>query len=114
LERYYIVRYAFHAVSPEEIGFGVGLDFVDQILEHPVRVQDDIAGVAAGDLLVEYGVELIQADIVEPDLGRLLEPQGEAESQPTVILGHMGDDILDGPLPLRHRVGQPVRWDLSD
>jgi hypothetical protein len=72
LERYYVIRDTFHAVSPEEIGFGVGLDFVNQILEHSVRVQEDIVGIAVGDLLVKYCVELIEADIVEPDLGRLL------------------------------------------
>jgi hypothetical protein len=72
LERYYGIRNTFHAVSPEEIGFGVGLDFVDQVLEHSVRVQEDIVGIAVSDLLVEYCVELIEADIVEPDLGRLL------------------------------------------
>jgi len=59
-------------VSPEEIGFGVGLDFVDQVMEHSVRVQEDIVGVTVGDLLVEYCVELIETDIVEPDLGRFL------------------------------------------
>jgi hypothetical protein len=72
LERYYIIRNTFHVVSSEEIGFGVGLDFVDQVLEHSVRVQEDIFGIAVGDLLVEYCVKLIEADIVEPDLGRLL------------------------------------------
>ena len=72
LERYYIIRNTFHVVSSEEIGFGVGLDFVDQVMEHSVRVQEDIVGVTVGDLLVEYCVELIETDIVEPDLGRLL------------------------------------------
>jgi hypothetical protein len=72
LERYYIIRDTFHAVSPEEIGFGVSLDFVNQVLEHSVRVQEDIVGITVGDLLVEYCVKLIEADIVEPDLGRLL------------------------------------------
>jgi len=57
-------------VSPEEIGFGVGLNFVDQVMEHSVRVQEDIVGIAIGDLLVEYCVEFIETDIVEPDLGR--------------------------------------------
>jgi hypothetical protein len=59
-------------VCPEEIGFGVGLDLVDQVLEHPVRVREDIVGIAVGDLLVESRVKLIEVDIVEPDLGRLL------------------------------------------
>ena len=72
LERYYVIRDTFHAVSPEEIGFGVSLDFVNQVLEHSVRVQEDIVGITVGDLLVEYCVKLIEADIVEPDLGRLL------------------------------------------
>jgi hypothetical protein len=72
LERYYVIRDTFHAVCPEEIGFGVGLDFVNQVLEHSVRVQEDIVGIAVGDLLVKYCVKLIEADIVEPDLGRLL------------------------------------------
>ena len=69
---YYVIRNTFHAMSPEEIGFGVGLDFVDQVLEHSVRVQEDIFGIAVGNLLVEYCVKLIEADIVEPDLGRFL------------------------------------------
>ena len=100
LERYYVIRNTFHAVSSEEIGFGVGLDFVDQVLENLVRVQEDIVGIAVGDLLVEHCVKLIQAEIVEPDLGRLLQPHRKAEGQPTVILGDVGDNILDGPLAL--------------
>ena len=72
LERYYIIRNTFHVVSSEEIGFGVGLDFVDQVMEHSIRVQEDIVGIAIGDLLVEYCVEFIETDIVEPDLGRFL------------------------------------------
>jgi hypothetical protein len=72
LGRYYGIGNTFHVVSPEEIGFGVSLDFIDQVLEHSVRVQEDIVGIAVGDLLVEYSVKLIEADIVEPDLGRLL------------------------------------------
>jgi hypothetical protein len=68
----YVVRDTFHALNPEEIGFGVSLDFVDQVLKHPVRVQDNIVGIAVGDLLVELCVKLIEANIVEPDLGRLL------------------------------------------
>lgn len=72
LERYLLIRNTVHAVGAEEIGFGVGLDFVDQFLEHSVRVQEDIVGIAAGDLLVQYGVELIKANIVERDIGALL------------------------------------------
>jgi len=98
LERYYVIRNTFHAVSPEEIGFGVLLDCVDQVLEHSLRVQEDIVGIAVGDLLVEYCVKLIEADIVEPNLRRLLQPHRKAEGQPSVILGNVGDNILDGPL----------------
>ena len=72
LRRYYVIRNTFHTVCPEEIGFGVSLDFIDQVLENPVRVQEDIVGMAVGDLLVEYCVELIETEIVEPDLGRFL------------------------------------------
>ena len=72
LERYYVIRNTFHAVSPEEIGFRVGLDLVDQVLEDSVRVREDLVGIAVGDLLVENRVKLIETDIVEPDLGRLL------------------------------------------
>ena len=72
LERYYVIRDTFHAVGPEEIGFGMGLDFVNQVLEHSVRVQEDIFGIAVGDLLVKYSVKLIETDIIKPDLGRLL------------------------------------------
>jgi hypothetical protein len=67
-----VVRDTFHAVNPEEIGFGVGIDFADQVLENSVRVQEDIVGISVGDLLVEYCVKLVETDIVEPDLGRLL------------------------------------------
>jgi len=70
-------------VRPEEIGFGISLDFVDQVLEHPVRVQEDIVGIAVGDLLVEYCVELFENDIVEPDLGRFLQPHRQAKGEAT-------------------------------
>jgi hypothetical protein len=72
LERYYGIRNTFHTVSPKEIGFGVGLDFVDQVSVHPVRVQEDIVWIAISDLLVKYCVELIETDIVKPDLWRFL------------------------------------------
>jgi hypothetical protein len=97
LERYYVIRNTFHMMCPEEIGLGMGLDFGDQVLEHAVQVQQDIFGIAVGDLLMKFCIELIQAEIVEPELGRLLQSQRETESQPTVILGHVGDNILDGP-----------------
>ena len=72
LERYYGIRNTFHTVSTKEIGFGVGLDFVDQLSEHSVRVQEDIVWIAIGDLLVKYRVKLIETYIVEPDLRRFL------------------------------------------
>jgi len=53
LRRHYFIRNTFHTVCSEEIGFGVGLDLVDQVLEDSVRVREDIVGIAAGDLLVE-------------------------------------------------------------
>ncbi len=72
LGRYYSIRNTLHMVSPKEIGFGVGLDLVDQVSEHSVRVQEDIVWIAINDLLVKYCVELIETDIVEPDLRRFL------------------------------------------
>ena len=97
LERYYFIRDTIDVVSPKEVGFRVCLDFVDQVLEHSVRVQEDIVGIAVGDLLVEYCVELVETDIVDPDLGRFLQPHRKAKGQPTIILGDVSDNILDGP-----------------